>query len=135
MAHGFAGSPYSSPVIISCSYQPKSVDNRFGPDFRAFMLRRNIATSQPEATGIVIGVTRRPRHNLVQGSPFGIKYQSLYRFSLRYAVTDGKPFQGPLGVQINHQVESLARAAFVFQVSRPIGGLSRCIARCHVTTV
>ena len=43
-----------------------------------------------------------------------MKHQSFYRFSLRYAVTGGQPFQGPFGVQINHQVQSLARAVLIF---------------------
>lgn len=84
---------------------------------------------------MVIGMARRQRRNPVQCRPFCMKHQSFYRFSLRDTVTGGKPFHGPFGVQINHQVQALARAILIFQMPRTIGGLPRCIALCHVVTV
>lgn len=62
------------------------------------MLRRNITRLQAEAAIVVIGIARWRRRKLIQGGPFYIKSKSLYRFSLRYAVTDCKPFQSAFGV-------------------------------------
>ena len=62
------------------------------------MLRRSITRLQAEAAIVVIGIACHKRRKLIQGGPFCIKSKSLYRFSLRYAVTDCKPLQSPFGV-------------------------------------
>ena len=103
-------------------------------DIGAFPLLRNVTKPQPEATRIIIGMTRRQRRNPVQCRTFCMKHQSFYCFSLRYAVTGGQPFQGPFGVYINNQVQALTRAVLIYQMPRTIRGLPRCIALCHVVT-
>ena len=83
----------------------------------ALPLLRNDIKPQLELARIMIGVACRPCRNLVQGCPFCVKHPSFERLSLRHAVTDGQPFQGPIGVNIDHQIQSLVRAVLVFQMS------------------